>query len=180
VRISPPNRYERVPLRSIDADQEAVFFGLYAAVRAEELAMRDWDAQLRDQILHLQFEASATRYLAQFPNACERLILRKGVAVGWVIADDEGVALRCVDIAVVRTSDAAVSARTCASLQEERPRTVAAVCCKCCARIFRRARSTIDSDSKSSTIPSCNTTWSGGHDRPGDFSGTADTASLST
>jgi len=86
--------------KNIDADGEAVFFGLFSAVRAEELGMQSWDPILRDQILRLQFAAQRSAYRQQFPGLVEQFIMRDGQPIGWIMVS-RGEAVRCVDLAIL-------------------------------------------------------------------------------
>lgn len=86
--------------RSIEGDEEPIFFSLYSAVRAEELGMQAWDASLRGQILRLQFAAQRGGYRQQFPGIVEQFILRDGRPIGWIMVS-HGEAVRCVDLAVL-------------------------------------------------------------------------------
>jgi ribosomal protein S18 acetylase RimI-like enzyme len=80
---------------------EATLFQLYTAVRAEELGMQAWDPELRAQILRFQFEAQRRGYREQFPAADERLILRDGEPVGWIVVDRSGPGLHGIDMALL-------------------------------------------------------------------------------
>lgn len=86
--------------KAIGADDEAIFFGLYSAVRSEELGMQSWDAPLRDQILRLQFAAQRNGHRQQYPGIVERFILRDGRAIGWIMVSHDA-AIRCVDLAIL-------------------------------------------------------------------------------
>ena len=77
-----------------------MLFQIFAAVRAEELGMQNWDPELRTSILRLQFVAQARGYRDQFPAADRRLVLSNGSPIGWLIVDRSGPALHCVDIAI--------------------------------------------------------------------------------
>jgi ribosomal protein S18 acetylase RimI-like enzyme len=84
----------------VQAGDEAALFALFSGVRAEELAMADWDAPLRNKVLRQQFDAQRRGYRAQYPAACEQLIRLDGCPVGWAVLDRSGPAWHCVDIAV--------------------------------------------------------------------------------
>ena len=86
--------------RIIGADDEAIFFALYSAVRSEELGMQMWDAPLRDQILRLQFAAQRSSHRQQYPAIVEQFILRDGRAIGWMMVNHDA-AIRCVDLAII-------------------------------------------------------------------------------
>jgi ribosomal protein S18 acetylase RimI-like enzyme len=110
---------DTLPLELVRAD-EAAFFQLFAAVRAEELGMRVWDPHLRDQMLRIQFEAQRRGYREQFPAADERLILRNGSPVGWIIVDRSGTELNGIDMALLSEErNRGVGTRVIRALQEE-------------------------------------------------------------
>ena len=106
-------------LEMVRADEVALF-ELYTAVRAEELGMRGWDAELRNQMLRFQFEAQRRGYREQFPGADERLILRDGSPIGWIIVDRSGTELRGIDLALLpEERNKGVGTRVIRTLQEE-------------------------------------------------------------
>lgn len=108
--------------------EEPVLFELFSAVRSADLGMADWDARLRDQILRMQFTAQRRSYREQHPAIVERFILRDGVPVGWLMIDDGGAALRCIDLAVVPAERRkGVAGGTLRALQEEAAATDRAV-----------------------------------------------------
>jgi ribosomal protein S18 acetylase RimI-like enzyme len=91
---------DALTLRKVDAADAAVFFSLFAAVRAEELRMDAWSPEERSQMLRFQFDAQRRGHRAQFPGADECLIVLDGTPVGWCVVDRSGQVIRCVDIAV--------------------------------------------------------------------------------
>jgi len=100
--------------------EERVLFELFTAVRSEELGMTGWDAPLRDQILRMQFTAQRRSYHEQYPGIVERFILRDGTPIGWLMIDDSGEALRCVDLAIMPAERRkGVATNTLRALQEE-------------------------------------------------------------
>jgi ribosomal protein S18 acetylase RimI-like enzyme len=106
----------------------AVFFELYTAVRSEEMGMQDWDPELRKATLRFQFEAQTRGYTGQFPNAEERLIVRDGSPIGWLIVDRSGPAVHCVDIAIVsRERSKGIGTQVLRALQAEAAAKGAAV-----------------------------------------------------
>jgi ribosomal protein S18 acetylase RimI-like enzyme len=110
---------DTLTLETVRAD-EAVLFELYTAVRAEALGMQDWDPELCNQILRFQFEAQRRGYRDQFPAADERLILRDGSPVGWIIIDRSGPELYGMDMALLSEErNKGVGTRVILALQEE-------------------------------------------------------------
>lgn len=90
-----------ISFREIAGDDDRVLFELFAAVRAEELGMSEWAPDARDQILRLQLDAQRRGYRDQFPGADERLILRDGDPIGWVIVNRSARELHGIDIALL-------------------------------------------------------------------------------
>lgn len=111
---------ETLAFQDVRPDDEAAFFQLFAAVRAEELRMEGWDPEVRNQTLRLQFEAQRRGYRQQYPSAQVRLILRAGAPVGWVTVDRSQASVHCVDIAVIAAERSkGVGTQVIRALQEE-------------------------------------------------------------
>jgi ribosomal protein S18 acetylase RimI-like enzyme len=85
----------------VRAEDEAVLFALYRAVRAQELQLEHLAPALLAQLLRSQFEAQRRSYREQYPAADERLIVRDGAPIGWVIVDRSGADLHGIDIALI-------------------------------------------------------------------------------
>jgi ribosomal protein S18 acetylase RimI-like enzyme len=111
---------DTLTLRDLQAADEATLFQLYAAVRSEELGMERWEPEMRNRMLRIQFDAQRRSYREQFPRADERLILRDGSPIGWVIVDRSSRELHGVDIALLAAERRqGVGTRVIRSLQEE-------------------------------------------------------------
>ncbi len=109
-----------ITLRDLRADDEPALFQLHMAVRSEELGMQNWEPELRDRMLRIQFDAQRRSYRERFPHADERLILRDGSPVGWVIVDRSGPKMQCLDIAIVSEERCrGAGTRVFRALQEE-------------------------------------------------------------
>jgi ribosomal protein S18 acetylase RimI-like enzyme len=89
-----------IGFKTVQPEDEAALFALYAAVRARELVMEDWTAALRDTILRQQFDAQRRGYRAQHPDAREMLILVDGRPGGWAVLDRSGAPWRLLDVAI--------------------------------------------------------------------------------
>jgi ribosomal protein S18 acetylase RimI-like enzyme len=110
---------ETPTLEMVQAD-EAALFQLYTTVRADELEMQGWDPELRNQILRFQFEAQRRGYREQFPAADERVILRDGSPVGWIVVDRSGAELNGIDLALLlEERNKGVGTRVIRGLQQE-------------------------------------------------------------
>lgn len=111
---------DALALRDLEAADEADLFRLYAAVRSDELGMDRWEPELRDRMLRIQFEAQRRSYRDEYPGADERLILRDGSPIGWVIVDRRGPELHGIDIALLADERRqGVGTRVIQALQEE-------------------------------------------------------------
>ena len=111
---------DTLTLRDLQAGDEAALFQLFAAVRSEELGMEGWAPDLRDRMLRIQFDAQRHSYRQQYPHADDRLILRDGLPIGWVIVDRSGPELHGIDIALIADARRqGVGTRVIRALQEE-------------------------------------------------------------
>jgi ribosomal protein S18 acetylase RimI-like enzyme len=110
-----------ITLRALDAEDEPVLFQLYMAVRSAELGMENWPAAQRDATLRIQFVAQRRGYREQYPNLDERLILRGGSPIGWVVVDGSDSRQLCgIDIALLAEARRqGLGTRVMRSLQEE-------------------------------------------------------------
>jgi ribosomal protein S18 acetylase RimI-like enzyme len=110
-----------VTLRDLGAGDESVLFQLYSAVRSGELGMNSWPPDQRDLMLRIQFDAQRRGYREQFPRLDERLILRGGSPIGWVVVDgSDSRELHGIDIALLAEArQQGVGTRVMQSLQEE-------------------------------------------------------------
>ena len=110
-----------IMVRELRADDEPVLFQLYSAVRSAELGIEGWPPDERDRMLRIQFDAQRRGYRAQFPRLDERLIVRSGLPIGWVIVDgSDARALHGIDIALLAEARRqGVGTQVMQSLQEE-------------------------------------------------------------
>ena len=111
---------ETLTLRDVRPEDEAGLFDLFAAVRAGELRMQEWEPALRGRILRMQFEAQRRTYRAEYPAADERLIELDGAPIGWVVVDRSRSELHGIDIALLEEKRGrGVGTRVIRALQEE-------------------------------------------------------------
>jgi GNAT superfamily N-acetyltransferase len=111
---------DALTFRNLQPGDEAALFRLYAAVRSEELGMAGWEPELRDPLLRIQFDAQRGSYRAQYPDADERLIVRDGTPIGWVIVDRSGAGLHGIDIALLADERSrGIGTHVIQALQEE-------------------------------------------------------------
>ena len=90
-----------IALRAVQPGDEDFLLGVYAASRADEMALVDWDEAQKMAFLRSQFEAQAAQYHARFPDAEYSIILYKGRPVGrfWIGRTPEQI--RLLDIAIL-------------------------------------------------------------------------------
>ena len=88
-------------MRAVQPADEEFLLGVYAASRADEMALVDWDEAQKMAFLRSQFEAQAAQYHARFPDAEYSIILYKGSPVGrfWIGRTPEQI--RLLDIAIL-------------------------------------------------------------------------------
>ena len=90
-----------VALRAVQAEDEDFLLSVYAASRADEMALVDWDEAQKMAFLRSQFEAQYAAYHERFPDAEYSIILYKGNPVGrfWIGRTPEQI--RLLDIAIL-------------------------------------------------------------------------------
>jgi ribosomal protein S18 acetylase RimI-like enzyme len=90
-----------VALRAVETGDEAFLLGVYAASRADEMALVDWDETQKMAFLRSQFEAQTAQYHARFPDAEYSIILYRERPVGrfWIGRTPEQI--RLLDIAIL-------------------------------------------------------------------------------
>jgi ribosomal protein S18 acetylase RimI-like enzyme len=91
----------RVSLRSVTPGDAEFLYEVYASTRTEELAGWGWEPGQWEPFLRSQFEARRRGYLAAFPRADDRVILRDDVPVGRLLVSRAGDHIRLVDIALL-------------------------------------------------------------------------------
>lgn len=91
----------QIALRAVQPEDEDFLLQVYAASRADEMALVDWDEAQKMTFLRSQFEAQAAQYHARFPDAEYSVILYKDRSVGrfWIGRTPEQI--RLLDIAIL-------------------------------------------------------------------------------
>lgn len=99
--MRPLDESGEVVLRAVQPADEEFLLGVYAASRADEMALVDWDETQKMAFLRSQFEAQSAQYRARFPDAEYSIILFKGNPVGrfWIGRTPEQI--RLLDIAIL-------------------------------------------------------------------------------
>lgn len=90
-----------VALRAVQPEDGDFLLRVYAASRADEMALVDWDEAQKMAFLRSQFEAQAAQYHARFPDAEYSVILFQDQPVGrfWIGSTPEQI--RLLDIAIL-------------------------------------------------------------------------------
>lgn len=91
----------QVALRAVRPEDEDFLLSVYAASRADEMALVDWDEAQKMAFLRSQFEAQSAQYHARFPDAEYSVVLHQGRPVGrfWIGRTPEQI--RLLDIAIL-------------------------------------------------------------------------------
>ena len=92
---------ERLTLRAVTADDEALLLSIYDSSRAEELAQVQWQEGQREAFVKWQFDLQRREYDARYPGAEYDLILVDDQPAGriWIGRDAEEIHL--LDIVVL-------------------------------------------------------------------------------
>jgi ribosomal protein S18 acetylase RimI-like enzyme len=91
----------QIALRAVQPEDEDFLLRVYAASRADEMALVDWDETQKLSFLRSQFEAQAAQYHGRFPDAEYSIILYGERPVGrfWIGRTPEQI--RLLDIAIL-------------------------------------------------------------------------------
>jgi len=92
---------ERLTLRAVTADDEALLLSVYDSSRADELAPVQWQEGQREAFVKWQFDLQRREYDARFPDAEYAVILVDDQPAGriWIGRDTEEIHL--LDIVVL-------------------------------------------------------------------------------
>jgi len=90
-----------VRLRAVVPADEDFLLRVYAASRADELALVPWDEEQKRAFVRQQFEAQYAQYNERFPDAEYSIVLYRGQQVGrfWIGRTPEQI--RLLDIAIL-------------------------------------------------------------------------------
>lgn len=91
-----------ITLRAASDEDEAFLREVYAASRAQEMAVVPWNDEQREAFLRMQFDAQHSYYHAQFPEASYQIILREAEPIGrmYVLRKEEEI--RVLDITLLQ------------------------------------------------------------------------------
>jgi ribosomal protein S18 acetylase RimI-like enzyme len=90
-----------ISLRPITQADDAFLARVYASSRAEELAVTDWNEELKADFCRRQFDAQSAYYTANYPGASFQIIERDGWPVGRFYVDRWDREIRIVDITLL-------------------------------------------------------------------------------
>lgn len=88
-------------LRSVEPDDEAFPYRLYASARSEELAPLPWTEEQKEAFLKMQFDAQSRHYREHYPDADFRVIMADGKPGGRLYAARWPEEIRIVDISLL-------------------------------------------------------------------------------
>lgn len=88
-------------LRPIDAADHAFLRSVYAATRAEEIAMAGWDAGSADAFIGMQFDAQHSFYRKRYPAGQFDLVLDGDTPLGRLYVSREAQRIHVIDIALL-------------------------------------------------------------------------------
>jgi len=97
--IATPNGVLSLRRELPDAADQAFLFDLFAAVRADEMALMPLDADGRRRLLEVQFRSMTATYRRSFPEARFEIAALDGVPVGRLITHVRPDVVHYVDIA---------------------------------------------------------------------------------
>lgn len=97
----PLDESGEVRLRAVEPEDEDFLLRVYAASRADELALVPWDEGQKRAFIRQQFEAQYAQYYQRFPDAEYSIILYRGQEVGrfWIGRTPEQI--RLLDITIL-------------------------------------------------------------------------------
>jgi ribosomal protein S18 acetylase RimI-like enzyme len=97
----PLDENGQVRLRAVEPADEDFLLQVYAASRADELALVPWDEEQKRAFVRQQFEAQYAQYHERFPDAEYSIILYRERPVGrfWIGRTPEQI--RLLDIAIL-------------------------------------------------------------------------------
>jgi ribosomal protein S18 acetylase RimI-like enzyme len=90
-----------VSLRPERPGDEGFLFDVYASTREEELALTNWNEQMRRAFLKQQFDAMRRGYRSMFPSGEFSIIEVGGQSAGRMVLDRGAAEVRVVDLALL-------------------------------------------------------------------------------
>ena len=99
--MNPMETTATYTLRPVHEADETTLLAIYAASRADEMALVPWDEATKDAFLRSQLMAQQEHYRSYFPNAAHELILVEGEAVGRLYVDRRESEIRILDVTLL-------------------------------------------------------------------------------
>ena len=107
-------------LRAITPPDISFLARVYASSRAEELAITDWSDEQKEIFCRRQFDAQATYYAANYPDASFQIIERDGEPIGRLYVARWEKEIRIVDITLLpEFRGSGIGTKLLRELQEE-------------------------------------------------------------
>ena len=97
----PWRRDDAISLRPARAEDEAFLYAVYAATRADELALLTWDQAQKDAFLTMQFTAQHRHYHTYYAGAEFQLVLLNGRPVGRLYVARQADDILLIDIVLL-------------------------------------------------------------------------------
>ena len=88
-------------LSAITPADASFLLSVYAATRADELALTDWSDEQKQMFLRMQFEAQQQHYQARYPNASLSVIKSDDQPVGRLYTAELADEIRIIDITIL-------------------------------------------------------------------------------
>ena len=89
--------------RPATSEDEPFLRNLFAATRADELALLNWDENQKEAFIGMQFNAQRRQYVMSYPHAQNSIILFNDVPIGRLLLDRGEREFTLVDVALLPT-----------------------------------------------------------------------------
>lgn len=87
--------------RPATSEDEPFLRNLFAATRADELALMNWDENQKEAFIAMQFNAQSRQYVMSYPHAQNSIILLNDVPIGRLLLDRDEREFILVDVALL-------------------------------------------------------------------------------
>src|SRR5512132_4068945 len=87
--------------RPATSEDEPFLRNLFAATRADELALMNWDENQKEAFIAMQFNAQSRQYVMSYPHAQNSIILLNDVPIGRMLLDRGEREFILVDVALL-------------------------------------------------------------------------------
>jgi ribosomal protein S18 acetylase RimI-like enzyme len=93
--------FRALGLRPATSEDEPFLRNVFAATRADELALMNWDESQKEAFVAMQFNAQSRQYVMSYPHAHNSIILWNGAPIGRLIIDRGANEFTLVNIALL-------------------------------------------------------------------------------